>query len=127
MSYGGRARAGAGSTERSDDAQHETGPGCRRFCGRDRDGRVRGWGAGPIEHRGLADPDWSGLSVSRYELQWMLVINCSIMALYGVAHAIDPEGSIVWGIVIAAAMAGQISSAVRPERRSEDVRQDDDA
>jgi hypothetical protein len=65
--------------------------------------------------------------VSRYELQWMLVINCSIMALYGVAHAIDPEGSIVWGIVIAAAMAGQISSAVRPERRSEDVRQDDDA
>jgi hypothetical protein len=122
------ARIGRAPTGGSDDADHETGNSRRRFRDHDRDADVRGWGAGPIEHRGRGDhPDWSGLSVSRYELQWMLVINCSIMALYGVAHAIDPEGSIVWGIVIAAAMAGQISSAVRPERRSEDVRQDDDA
>lgn len=58
------------------------------------------------------------MTVSRYELQWMAVLNCIVIALFGVVAAIDPDESIVWGFAVVIVMAAQIYSATRPDRRS---------
>jgi hypothetical protein len=54
--------------------------------------------------------------VSRYELQWMVVLNCIVVALFAIVYAIDIDGSVSWGLIVVVAMAGQIYSATRPER-----------
>jgi hypothetical protein len=54
--------------------------------------------------------------VSRYELQWAVVMNCSVIALMAGVHAIDPEGSVFWGLLIIGLMIAQIVQATRPER-----------
>lgn len=54
--------------------------------------------------------------MSRYELQWMVVLNCSVIALFAGVHAFDPEGSVFWGLLVVGVMLGQMGSATRPER-----------
>lgn len=54
--------------------------------------------------------------MSRYELQWALVLNCSVIALLAGVHAIDPEGSVFWGLLFVGLMIVQIVQATRPER-----------
>jgi len=54
--------------------------------------------------------------VSRYELQWAVVLNCSVIALFAGVHAVDPEGSVFWGLLFVGLMIGQIVQATRPER-----------
>jgi len=64
--------------------------------------------------------------VSRYELQWALVLNCSVIALIAGVHAVDPEGSVFWGLFFVALMIGQIVQATRPERPKRVGRQEAD-
>ena len=59
--------------------------------------------------------------MSRYELQWAVVLNCSVIALFAGVHAVDPEGSVFWGLLFVALMIGQIVQATRPERHAEDA------
>ena len=54
--------------------------------------------------------------MSRYELQWAVVLNCSVIALFAGVHAVDPEGSVFWGLLFVGLMIGQIVQATRPER-----------
>ena len=54
--------------------------------------------------------------MSRYELQWAVVLNCSVLALMGGVQAVDPEGSVFWGLLFVGLMIGQIVQATRPER-----------
>jgi hypothetical protein len=53
--------------------------------------------------------------MSRYELQWALVLNCSVIALLAGVHAVDPEGSVFWGLFFVGLMIAQIVQATRPE------------
>ncbi|OII21333.1 hypothetical protein BIV04_11490 [Frigoribacterium sp. MCBA15_019] len=55
-------------------------------------------------------------AVSRYELQWVVVINSVVIALFAGVYALDVDGSVFLGLLVIAAMLGQISSATRPER-----------
>jgi hypothetical protein len=64
--------------------------------------------------------------VSRYDLQWMVVLNCVVIGLFGFVYAIDLDGSVFGGLFIVAAMGWQIWAATRPERQPEAVPQDDD-
>ena len=54
--------------------------------------------------------------MSRYELQWAVVLNCSVLALMGGVQVVDPEGSVFWGLLIIGLMILQIVRATRPER-----------
>lgn len=54
--------------------------------------------------------------MSRYELQWAVVLNCSVLALMGGVQAVNPEGSVFWGLLIIGLMILQIVQATRPER-----------
>jgi hypothetical protein len=56
--------------------------------------------------------------VSRYELQWMVVLNCIVIACFAGVYAIDVDGSVFWGLGFIALMIGQIVQATRPERPS---------
>jgi hypothetical protein len=49
-------------------------------------------------------------------LQWAVVLNCSVLALMAGVHAVDPEGSVFWGLLIIGLMIAQIVQATRPER-----------
>ena len=64
--------------------------------------------------------------MSRYELQWALVLNCSVIALFAGLHAVDPEGSVFWGLFFIALMIGQIVQATRPERPAKAARPEPD-
>jgi xanthine/uracil/vitamin C permease (AzgA family) len=57
--------------------------------------------------------------VSRSDLQWMVVLNAVVISLFAVVFAIDVDGSVIWGLLVVAAMAWQIRSATRPERPAE--------
>lgn len=54
--------------------------------------------------------------MSRYELQWALVLNCSVIALFAGVHTVDPKGSVFWGLFFVGLMIAQIVQATRPER-----------
>ena len=64
--------------------------------------------------------------MSRYELQWLVVLNSVVIGLFAVVHAIDVDGSVFWGLFVVAYMAWQIRAATRPERRSGAVPQGGD-
>ncbi|NQW87499.1 MULTISPECIES: hypothetical protein [unclassified Frigoribacterium] len=64
--------------------------------------------------------------MSRYELQWAVVLNCSVIALFAGVHAVDPEGSVFWGLLFVALMIGQIVQATRPERPAKATRPEPD-
>ena len=64
--------------------------------------------------------------MSRYELQWAVVLNCSVIALFAGVHAVDPEGSVFWGLLFVGLMIGQIVQATRPERPVKDAQPEAD-
>ena len=61
--------------------------------------------------------------MSRYALQWVVVLNSVVIAMFAIAHAIDINGSVFWGLLVVVVMAGQIWSATRPEPLPEPVPQ----
>lgn len=60
--------------------------------------------------------------MSRYELQWMVVLNCIVIACFAGVYAVDVDGSIFWGLFFVALMIGQIVQATRPERPPKEAR-----
>ncbi|WP_157490165.1 hypothetical protein [Frigoribacterium sp. Leaf186] len=59
--------------------------------------------------------------MSRYELQWMVVLNCIVIACFACVYAVDVDGSVFWGLFVVVLMIGQIVQATRPERPSKEA------
>lgn len=65
-------------------------------------------------------------TVSRYELQWVVVLNCIVIACFAGVYAVDVDGSVFWGLFFVALMIGQIVQATRPERPVKDAQPEAD-
>lgn len=64
--------------------------------------------------------------MSRYELQWVVVLNCIVIACFAGVYAVDVDGSVFWGLFFVALMIGQIVQATRPERPVKDAQPEAD-